>query len=129
MLTPKQARFVEEYLVDLNATRAAIRAGSSQHTARSVGAENLTKPDIAQAVAEAQRQQSERTQITADEVLRELALIAFEDVGEFLDYGSFGVRLKPTLRGLHPSPLGTCSGRGCRYLRAGLVARPASRCF
>ncbi len=53
-LTPKQARFVEEYLIDLNATQAAIRAGYSAKTARAMGCENLTKPDIQAAVTEAQ---------------------------------------------------------------------------
>lgn len=50
-LTPKQERFVAEYLVDLNATQAAIRAGYSVKTATAIGSENLTKPDIASAVA------------------------------------------------------------------------------
>ena len=45
-LTPKQARFCEEYLVDLNATQAAIRAGYSVESAGSIGSENLTKPDL-----------------------------------------------------------------------------------
>ncbi|MFA5753528.1 MAG: terminase small subunit, partial [Bacteroidales bacterium] len=43
-LTPKQKRFVDEYLIDLNATQAAIRAGYSERTARIIGAENLIKP-------------------------------------------------------------------------------------
>ena len=62
--TPKQARFVEEYLVDLNATQAAIRAGYSKKTARQVASENLTKPDIQEAIAAAQDDRSERTGIT-----------------------------------------------------------------
>ena len=49
-LTPKQARFVQEYLIDLNATQAAIRAGYSEHTARQVASENLSKPYIVKAV-------------------------------------------------------------------------------
>ena len=57
VLTPKQAAFVAEYLVDLNATQAAIRAGYSAKTAGSVGAENLSKPEIAAAIAEAQSDQ------------------------------------------------------------------------
>jgi len=71
-LTAKQARFVEEYLVDLNATQAAIRAGYSKHTAKAIGHENLTKPDIAQAVSAAQDQRSLRTEITQDWVLTEI---------------------------------------------------------
>ncbi len=50
-LTQKQQRFVDEYLVDLNATQAAVRAGYSEQTARRIGPENLSKPDIAEAVA------------------------------------------------------------------------------
>lgn len=70
-LTAKQQTFVEEYLIDLNATQAAIRAGYSEDTARAIGCENLTKPDIASAIAEAFKARSERTQIDADYVLRQ----------------------------------------------------------
>ncbi len=71
-LTPKQVRFVGEYLIDLNATQAAIRAGYSEKSARAMGCENLTKPDIQAAVAEAQDARSARTGITQDEVIRGL---------------------------------------------------------
>ena len=50
-LTPKQNRFVEEYLIDLNATKAAVRAGYSEKTARQIGSENLSKPAIQEAIA------------------------------------------------------------------------------
>ncbi len=72
-VTPKQRRFVEEYLIDLNATAAAKRAGYSEKTARQTGQENLSKPVIAEAIAEAQADRSERTQIDADWVLERLA--------------------------------------------------------
>ena len=68
-LTAKQKCFVAEYLIDLNAKQAAIRAGYSEKTARFIGAENLTKPNIAAAVAAAQAKRSERTEITQDYVL------------------------------------------------------------
>lgn len=68
-LTPKQQRFVEEYLIDLNATQAAIRAGYSEKTARDIGCENLAKPNIAKAIEEAQSKLSERTGITQEYVL------------------------------------------------------------
>lgn len=71
-LTPKQQRFVEEYLVDLNATQAAIRAGYSAKTARAQGAENLTKPDIAAAIESAQKNRSKRVELTQDWVLERL---------------------------------------------------------
>ena len=69
-LTPKQARFCEEYLVDLNATQAAIRAGYSVESAGSIGSENL---------------RSKRTGINADRVLRELGRIAFVNPKDVLD--------------------------------------------
>ena len=71
-LTPKQQRFVEEYLIDLNATQAAIRAGYSEKTAKSIGQENLTKPDIAKAIQEAQESLSNKTQLTVDIVVQGL---------------------------------------------------------
>ena len=69
-MTPKQQRFVQEYLVDLNATQAAIRSGYSKKTARFIGAENLTKPNIAAAIAAAVAKRSERTEVTQDYVLK-----------------------------------------------------------
>lgn len=78
-LTDKQRRFVDEYLVDLNATQAAIRAEYSEKTARQQGQRLLTNVDIQAAIQEARAQQQERTQITADAVLREYAKIAFFD--------------------------------------------------
>ncbi len=70
-LTPKQTRFVQEYLTDLNATQAAIRAGYSKKTARSVGSENLTKPDIATAIQKAQAAIAERAEVTQDWLIAE----------------------------------------------------------
>ena len=71
-LTAKQARFVEEYLVDLNATQAAIRAGYSEQTARQIGAQNLSKLVIQQAIEAARNKRSERVELTQDEVVRDL---------------------------------------------------------
>jgi phage terminase small subunit len=81
-LTEKQKAFVEEYLVDLNATQAAIRAGYSQKTARKIGNENLTKPDIQQAIAEAKKERSERTKVNADWLLKRLADEAEADLAD-----------------------------------------------
>lgn len=83
-LTDKQSRFVEEYLVDLNATQAAIRAGYSENTAHSIGHENLSKPEIADAIAQAQQERSERTKVTQDMVIRELARIGFSDLRKLM---------------------------------------------
>ena len=84
-LTPKQQRFVEEYLIDLNATQAAIRAGYSENTAKEIGSENLTKPNIAKAIAEAQAKREERTKIDADYVLKRLVEIDQMDVLDIMD--------------------------------------------
>jgi phage terminase small subunit len=91
-LTPKQARFVTEYMIDLNATQAAIRAGYSAKRADAQGYENLRKPEIAAAIARAQAARAERTGITAERVLQEIARLAFVDIRKaFLPDGS----LKP----------------------------------
>lgn len=79
-LTPKQARFVVEYLIDLNATQAASRAGYSRRTANEQGARLLAKVSVAAAIQAAQAKRSERTEITADRVLTELAKLAFSNI-------------------------------------------------
>ncbi len=84
-LTPKQQRFVEEYLIDLNATQAAIRAGYSEKTANEIGAENLAKPSIAKAIQDALKERSERVQIDADYVLKRLVEIDQMDVLDIMD--------------------------------------------
>jgi len=79
-LTPKQERFVAEYLIDLNATQAAIRTGYSAKTAASQGARLLKQSGVARAVQTAQQARAVRTEITQDRVLQELARIAFFDI-------------------------------------------------
>ena len=83
-LTAKQQRFVEEYLIDLNATQAAIRAGYSERTAEQGGAQLLRNIKVRAAIDDAQKVRAERTEITADRVLKELALIGFADMGDYL---------------------------------------------
>lgn len=70
-LTDKQERFCLEYLIDLNATQAAIRAGYSEDSARITGPENLSKHAVAERIAEMQAERSARTKIDADYVLRQ----------------------------------------------------------
>lgn len=69
MLTDKQARFVDEYLVDLNATQAAVRAGYSAKTASVIGAENLAKPNIQKAIQARQEELKIKTEITQEWVV------------------------------------------------------------
>ena len=84
-LNAKQERFCEEYLVDLNATQAAIRAGYSDKTAKSQGSRLLTKADVSARVGELKAERAKRTEITADRVLRELARVAFVDPTDVLN--------------------------------------------
>ena len=93
-LTPKQAEFVRQYLVDLNATQAAIRAGYSEKTAYSTGQRMLKNVEVQNAIAQAQVQRTKRTEITADRVVAELAKIAFADPRELMEWGPEGVKLK-----------------------------------
>lgn len=84
-LTDKQERFCQEYLIDLNATQAAIRAGYSENTARDIGCENLAKPNIQARLSELNKERSEATGITQKRVLEEYAKIAFFDIREVFD--------------------------------------------
>src|SRR4051794_38079703 len=74
-MIPKHQRFAEEYLKDLNATQAAIRAGYSQKTAKEQGCRLLTNVNIAQRISELKDSRSKRTAIEADEVLKHLAAV------------------------------------------------------
>lgn len=79
-LTAKQRAFVREYLVDLNATQAAIRAGYSENSAQEQGYQLLQKTSVAEAISAAMELRSKRTDITADRILTELAKIGFSDI-------------------------------------------------
>nr|RDS95582.1 terminase small subunit [Cereibacter sphaeroides f. sp. denitrificans] len=81
-LTARQEAFVREYLIDLNATQAAIRAGYSAKTAEAIGSENLRKPLIAAAIAEAQAARFERLELDADALLARAATILQADPRE-----------------------------------------------
>lgn len=87
-LTPKQAAFVNEYLVDLNATQAAIRAGYSEASAEQQGSRLLSNGKVALHVQAALDARAERTQVTADMVAAELARIAFSDLRDVATWGA-----------------------------------------
>lgn len=78
-LTDKRGAFIREYLIDLNATQAAVRAGYSEKTAYSQGQRLLKDVEIADAIQEAQNARGERVQITADRVISELVAMATYD--------------------------------------------------
>lgn len=83
-LNPKQKTFCAEYLKDLNGTQAAIRAGYSKKTAKEGAAQLLTNINIQSEIQKLMKKRSERTEITQDRVLEELAILAFSD---FRNYG------------------------------------------
>ena len=85
-LTQKQRRFVQEYLVDLNATQAAVRAGYSERTAHVQGPRLLGNVRVQVAIREALKKREQRTEITQDRVLTELAKIGFADIRDYLEY-------------------------------------------
>lgn len=91
-LSPKQARFVEEYLIDLNATQAAIRAGYSPNSARDIGNENLKKPNIYDEIARAMAERSRRTGVNQDRVVQELSRIAFINANDVIDPKDASIR-------------------------------------
>ena len=93
-LTAKQKRFCEEYLIDLNATQAAIRAGYKNSD---IGRRLVTKSHVSDYIEELRKEQSKRTEISADRVLAELAAIAFSDRTELAKVNDHGlVEFTPT---------------------------------
>lgn len=85
MITPKKRQFAAEYLIDLNATKAAERAGYSSKTAYSQGERLLRDVEVKKLIAEAMELRSKSTQITAERVLQELARVAFFDPRRLLN--------------------------------------------
>lgn len=84
-LTAKQKRFIEEYLIDLNATQAAIRAGYSPDTANEQGCRMLANVSIRTRIDQAMAERSKRTGVSQDRVIRELARIAFVNAPDMID--------------------------------------------
>ena len=94
-LSAKQKRFVEEYLVDLNATQAAIRAGynaGNKQRASEIGSELLQKTPVSDAINKAMAERSRRTGVNADRVILELAKIAFVNARDVINTGDATVK-------------------------------------
>lgn len=117
-LTDKQKRFCEEYLIDLNATQAAIRAGYKEKTAYAQGQRLLKKVEAQDYLQKLMNERSQRTEITADRVLAELAAIAFSDRTElaqvdedgmvtFTPTEQLGSNAKKTIAGIENGKYGT----------------------
>ena len=93
-LPVRQQRFIEEYLIDLNATQAAIRAGYSAKTADVAGPRLLGNVRVAAEIERRKAKTSAKLEITRERVLKELARIAFSDLRRVVDFGPDGVKLK-----------------------------------
>lgn len=91
-LTEKQKIFVKEYLIDLNATQAAIRAGYSAKTADQIGFQLLNKTSVSEEIKKEMAKRSKRTGINADRVLNELARIAFANAKDVIDFENASIR-------------------------------------
>lgn len=83
-LTPKQERFCEEYLVDLNASAAARRAGYSKDTAAEQGTRLLSNVQVSERISAMRQERSERVQVDSDRVLRELCLLGFSNMMDYV---------------------------------------------
>lgn len=105
---------MDEYIVSLNATQAAIKAGYSQKRASELGWQLLQKPTIAAAIAAAMQARSERTRITADRVLEEIAAIAFAHMGQYATWHDDQVRLTDSSE-VDPRAVSEVSQRVTRY--------------
>ena len=97
MFTVKKQRFVEEYLIDANATQAAIRAGYSLKTAYSQGQRLLKDVEVKKKIDEAQQARAERLGIEQDEVLRELRILSFSNVKNYVLDDDGNVKLAPNV--------------------------------
>lgn len=90
-ITDRMKKFVDEYLIDFNATQAAIRAGYSPDTANEQGSQLLARPDIRELVAEGQKAIAERTQTFQDNAVEELKIVGFSDLADFLTVKADGI--------------------------------------
>lgn len=95
-LTAKQQRFCDEYLIDLNATQAAIRAGYSVKTANEQGSQLLAKLSIQEVIGREMAERSKRTGINQDRVVIELAKLAFVNIADVVDLEDATVRTSAT---------------------------------
>jgi len=84
-LAPKQQRFCQEYIKDFNGSRAAIEVGWAKKSARITASKLLTNPNVQDYIAELQSKRAERTEVTVDKVVTELAKLAFSNMGDFVD--------------------------------------------
>lgn len=104
-LPPRQERFCQEYIIDLNATRAAQRAKYSKKTARIKASQLLTKVNIKKRIIELKKERAERTKIDQDQVIEELAIIGFSDLKNHIDIDPLTGAIR--IRGFEDMPEGS----------------------
>lgn len=95
-LTAKQTEFCKQYLVDLNATQAAIRAKYKASSAENIGRQLLRKKGVAAEIARMMAKRAQKTEVKAEQVVRELARVAFADIRKALTWGPEGVHIVPS---------------------------------
>jgi len=95
-LSPKQKKFVGEYLIDLNASASLLRAGYRSKNPDVDGHKLLVKPSISKAIALAMAERAKRTEITADRVLQQLAKIGFVDIKDVVTWAGNRIRIRPS---------------------------------
>lgn len=117
-LTPKQEKFCREYMIDLNATQAAARAGYSKKTARLIGQENLLKPAILKKLKELRAPLMERYEITEDRIMTELAILGFLDPAKFFENNGIFANIKK-LEDLPPEITRAITGIDIKHDRSG----------
>lgn len=93
-MNDRQREFCRQYLVDLNATQAAIRAGYSTKTANEQGSQLLAKLSIQEEIQKLIKERSQRTEVTADKVVKELAKLGFSNIADFVEFGPAGVNMR-----------------------------------
>ena len=129
-MTKKQKRFVDEYLIDLNATQAAIRAGykaKNGQRASEIGHELLQKTQVSEAISEAIAERSKRTGINADRVLLELARIAFVNADDVINAKDATLKEDASrddlaaIQSVKVKSFGFCHGENCFLIRIDLV--------
>lgn len=97
-LTPKQQRFAREYLVDLNATQAAVRAGYSEKTAKQIGSRLLTNVDLQAEIQRLGRKSAAKLEITRESIMQELAAVGFARASDFVRVET----VEASRMGIHP---------------------------
>lgn len=122
-MSEKAKRFVEEYLIDLNATQAAIRAGYSARSAGNTGSRLLKQSAVREAVEKAQAERSRRTGVNTDRVLMELAKLAFVNPVDLMD-----LEEGKTLSGADPDDLACIASFRVKYDRGEVAEREIKLC-